>query len=72
MNRCLTDAEAQAAMCAKLNGWPSGPSDYSGTVAPENNVVGYWPGDRYLRTTTSKLYVFNGVSGTMVGWNLLN
>lgn len=44
-----------------------------GTVAPENNIVGYLTGGHfYFRTSTSKLYVFGGTPRTSVGWIILN
>ncbi len=68
--QCFTDATEEA--CAKANGWPATTQTTTGTDAPENNVVGYRSGDLYVRTNTNKLYFFDGVPGTMVGWNILN
>lgn len=67
---CIENAELAA--CAKAKGWPAAPQTTSGEDAPEGAVTGYWPGDLYMRTTTSKLYAFNGTAGENTGWNILN
>lgn len=69
---CQTSALASLAACNSAKGYPAAPAIYSGSGAPENTWIGFWPGDLYLNTATSKLYVFNGTSGTAVGWNILN
>lgn len=59
---------AQAAACAKANGWPPGITTREGTDSPEGVETGFWKGDFYVRTTTNKLYVFLGTPGENTGW----
>lgn len=55
-------------MCAKANGWPASPSIRSGTVDPEGNVLGFWPGDIYVNTETNTVWYFSGTPNTSTGW----
>lgn len=70
MDPCFTNASEEA--CAAANGLPATTQTTSGTDAPEGNVVGYRVGDLYVRTSTSKLYFFNGTPRSSTGWVILN
>ncbi len=67
---CFTDATAES--CAKANGWPAEPKIRSGPGSPEGSVIGYWPGDLWMNTSTSHMYGFNGTPGEDTGWLLLS
>lgn len=63
----------QQAVCDTQNGVPSTPFIQRGTDAPEGVVTGYAVGNHlYFRTSTGKLYIFNGTVGTDTGWVILN
>lgn len=67
---CGVNASVEA--CNREQGLPGGFVFSSGTSAPETVVIGYRLGAFYLKTDTSKLYVFNGTPRTKVGWVILN
>jgi hypothetical protein len=67
----------QQDVCNTANGLLTRPvvqlSTATSDVAPENNVTGLTVGQHfYFRTSTGKLYIFNGTVGTKVGWVILN
>lgn len=66
MDRCFLDAQAVA--CAKARGWPAAPSITSGTGDPEGNVLGFWPGDIFVDTSTGEVWIFQGDPNTSTGW----